>query len=299
VGLKSMKKLAALRAGYHKQIGSRLVRSSEKGEITYPNFADGSSQTSIEIARHISAALKFEATAGRIDGQTVGHLFETLTCEFISSAFAALAHLRPGKWAYQTAQTTISKFVQYQHLDALVSLVKTDPHLAAALGHGYIVTPDIVIVRQPVTEDEINDREALIESDEPIARLTPFRASNQQAKHHDSPIHPFLHASISCKWTIRSDRSQNTRTEALNLIRNRKGPLPHIIAVTAEPLPMRIASLALGTGDLDCVYHFALPELRAACATVDRGEDQLEMLDTMIQGDRLRDIGDLPFDLAA
>nr|VFJ91996.1 MAG: NgoMIV restriction enzyme [Candidatus Kentron sp. H]VFJ92282.1 MAG: NgoMIV restriction enzyme [Candidatus Kentron sp. H]VFK01442.1 MAG: NgoMIV restriction enzyme [Candidatus Kentron sp. H] len=289
-----MKKLAALRGRYHEQIGSQLVRASKKGETTYPNFADGNSQTSVEIARGISAALGFEAIEGKIDGQTAGNLFETLTRGFIASAFATLAHLRPGEWTYQTAQTTISKFVQYQHLSLLDSLVKTEPHLAAALGQGYIVTPDIVIVRQPVTEDEINHREPLIESDDPIAELTQFRASNQS----DSPALPFLHASVSCKWTIRSDRSQNTRTEALNLIRNRKGSLPHIVAVTAEPLPMRIASLALGTGDLDCVYHFALPELRAACATVERGEDQLEMLDTMIRGNRLRDISDLPFDLA-
>lgn len=32
--------------------------------------------------------------------------------------------------------------------------------------------------------------------------------------------------------------------------------------------------------------------------TIPRGEDQLEMLETMIQGNRLRDISDLPFDLA-
>ena len=106
-----------------------------------------------------------------------------------------------------------------------------------------------------------------------------------------------LHASISCKWTMRSDRAQNIRTEGLNLIRNRKGQTPHIAAVTAEPLPTRLASLALGTGDLDCVYHFALPELRQAVEKVG-GEDQLEMLLGMISGKRLRDISDLPFDLA-
>ena len=43
--------------------------------------------------------------------------------------------------------------------------------------------------------------------------------------------------------------------------RNRKGNLPHIVVVTGEPMPARIASLALGTGDIDCVYHFALYEL--------------------------------------
>ena len=35
---------------------------------------------------------------------------------------------------------------------------------------------------------------------------------------------------------MRSDRAQYSRTEALNLIRNRKGRLPHIVVVTGEPL---------------------------------------------------------------
>ena len=94
-----------------------------------------------------------------------------------------------------------------------------------------------------------------------------------------------------------SDRAQNTRTEALNLIRNRKGPFPHVVAVTAEPTPHRLASLALGTGDLDCVYHFALHELLAV--TQELGlEDANAEIQMMIEGKRLRDISDLPFDLA-
>ncbi len=81
------------------------------------------------------------------------------------------------------------------------------------------------------------------------------------------------------------------------MIRNRKGPLPHIVAVTAEPLPTRIAPLALGTGDLDCVYHFALLELQQAVVDVDN-QDHRDMLETLVAGRRLRDISDLPFDLA-
>jgi hypothetical protein len=65
----------------------------------------------------------------------------------------------------------------------------------------------------------------------------------------------------------------------------------------AEPLPMRIASLALGTGELDCVYHFALYELQEAVQRVGN-EDQGEMLATLLDGRRLRDISDLPLDLA-
>jgi hypothetical protein len=81
------------------------------------------------------------------------------------------------------------------------------------------------------------------------------------------------------------------------LVRNRKGRLPHIAVITGEPMPSRIASLALGTGDIDCVYHFALYELRKALVEQKRDET-LELLDTMTEGKRLRDISDLALDLA-
>jgi copper homeostasis protein CutC len=53
----------------------------------------------------------------------------------------------------------------------------------------------------------------------------------------------------------------------------------------------------LGTGDLDCVYHFALPELSTVIEDLDN-QDQLDMLRILMEGRRLRDISDLPFDLA-
>jgi len=53
----------------------------------------------------------------------------------------------------------------------------------------------------------------------------------------------------------------------------------------------------LGTGDIDCVYHFALPELVESVR--DTGaEDSIEMLNILISGKRLKDISDLPLDLA-
>jgi len=108
---------------------------------------------------------------------------------------------------------------------------------------------------------------------------------------------PILHASISTKWTLRSDRAQNARSEALNLIRNRKGRQPHIVVVTGEPTPSRLASLALGTGDIDCVYHFALNELQESVAELHNSE-ATDLLGIMVQGKRLKDISDLPLDLA-
>ena len=86
----------------------------------------------------------------------------------------------------------------------------------------------------------------------------------------------------------------------MNLVRDRKGRLPHIVVVTGEPLPSRLMSLALGTGDIDCVYHFALYELIQAVKEYGKNgrEDIIEQLDTLVNGRRLKDISDLPLDLA-
>ena len=287
-----MTTLPYLRQTYHGNIALQIVRFSGNAGESHPNFADGSSRSSTVISNGIVELLGFPVRSEpRLSGQTAGSLFEKLTCNFLQEAFTAIHHLRPGRWEYLTTRTQISGFVQYRHLETLDALVSHNQTLSAALGHGYIVTPDIIVARHPATQEEVNASHDFL-GDADLASLTPFLSRNQ------SPALPFLHASVSCKWTIRSDRSQNTRTEALNLIRNRKGNLPHIVAVTAEPLPMRIASLALGTGDLDCVYHFALDELREVCESLPGCEDQAEMLATMIEGDRLRDISDLPFDLA-
>jgi hypothetical protein len=174
-------------------------------------------------------------------------------------------------------------------LAQLEEVLRKHPELRSTLGGDYLITPDITIARRPVSDHEINRDGTFLDAGRPLATLAPLRESINQTS--------ILHASISCKWTIRSDRAQNTRTEALNLIRNRKGKVPIVAAVTFEPLRTRIASIALGTGDLDCTYHGALDELQEAVKEA-KSEDQADMLHTLIEGRRLRDISDLPFDLA-
>lgn len=48
---------------------------------------------------------------------------------------------------------------------------------------------------------------------------------------------------------------------------------------------------------MDCVYHFALKELIEAIDRVG-SEDSAELIRTMTGGNRLKDISDLPLDLA-
>lgn len=276
--------IAALRKQYHRNICQQVLRLNDDG---IPNIADISNQASKAISLRILEQFESVVEVATIAGQSKGTLFEQITKEFLQNAFLLLNHLRPGEWTFEIGDS-ISQFEQYSHLAYLQQVLNQNAQLASALGGDYLVTPDIVVARFPVSDRQINQFAEVV--DPSISQYSPFRAANRPE------ITPLLHASISCKWTIRSDRSQNVRTEALNLIRNRKGYTPRIVVVTAEPLPTRLASLALGTGDLDCVYHFALPELRHAVENV--SEDQLEMLTVMLEGNRLRDISDLPLDLA-
>ena len=152
-------------------------------------------------------------------------------------------------------------------------LTAQNAQLAAALGNDYLVAPDVVIYRDLYEDSEINAAQCIVDGD--VGKMADIRKNTRSSV--------LLHASVSAKYTMRSDRAQNSRTEALNLIRNRKGHLPHIVVVTAEPMPNRLASLALGTGDIDCVYHFALYELIRAVKEVG-SEDAAETLETLVQG---------------
>ena len=248
------------RKKYHQSLLDNGVLTIDKRGI--PSNADSSSKLSIAIAKGITDRLMAE-THEKAVGQTSGAKFEQINMEFLAATFPKLKNIRPGKWhivklGNRNAMKT-SSFVQYEHLDYLTRLLAYNRQLAASMGNDYMVA----------LKADIRQRNGGL---------------------------PIPHASISAKWTMRSDRAQNSRTEALNLIRNRKGHLPHIVVVTGEPLPSRLASLALGTGDIDCMYHFALYELMESVE--DTGaEDSIEMLKSLIEGKRLKDISDLPLDL--
>ena len=252
--------------------------------------ADKSSKLSVSIAQGIARRLMADVRDKSV-GQTAGAKFEQLNMEFLEATFPYLQNLRPGKWHIvklgNRSSIKTSSFAQYEHLDYLNNLTREDARLAASMGNDYMVAPDVVVYRETEPDEVINAQQVIV--DETVCGLSDIRKSCGGL--------PILHASISAKWTMRSDRSQNSRTEALGLIRNRKGHLPHIVVVTGEPLPARIASLALGTGDIDCVYHFALGELVEAVNDA-QAEDAAEMLRILVSGRRLKDISDLPLDLA-
>lgn len=279
--------ISEARTAYHKKLLASGVLTIDANGV--PSNADKASRLSKAIARGIADRLMAEIH-DKVQGQTAGSQFEQLNMEFLQETFPKLQNLRPGKWHIvklgNNNAIKTSSFSQYEHLEYLSKLTEKDAKLAASIGNDYMVAPDVVIYRESLEDNEINGSQFLI--DEKTGCMADIRKSA-------SPL-PILHASISAKWTMRSDRAQNSRTEALGLIRNRKGRLPHIVVVTGEPMPGRIASLAMGTGDIDCVYHFALYEL--IDAVKETGEETaMEMLKMLMEGKRLKDISDLPLDL--
>lgn len=278
---------------FHKQLfGTNTLTLTSAGVASN---ADTSSRGSKAISRRIIDILVDEHhhsvnTVDKISGQTLGKQFEALTMDLLQNTFPQLQNLRPGRWTIlqlgNNNKLKTSDFAQYEHLAYLNALTAQNAQLAAALGNDYLVAPDVVVYRDLYEDSEINADQYVVDNN--VGKMADIRKANGGK--------PILHASISAKFTMRSDRAQNSRTEALNLIRNRKGHLPHIVVVTAEPMPNRLASLALGTGDIDCVYHFALYELIRAVKEVG-SEDAIETLETLVQGKRLKDISDLPLDL--
>lgn len=279
--------LTQARSEFHQKLCDHVIRIDDEG---VPNFADRAQTSSRQISISLVQQLGCNNKKGKITGQEAGKEFEAVCQAFIQAVFPHFSELRPGSWVIERfggrGVSVLSSFQQYTHLSSLADLARRNPDLAAALGNEYAITPDIVVARLPESDENINRKVLLVDNQAGIGsgiRMT-------------SDPNPVLHASISCKWTIRSDRAQNARSEALNLIRNRKGRSPHIAVITAEPTPSRISSLALGTGDIDFVYHIALPEL---CKAVNEtGNDEaVSLLNIMLEGKRLKDISDLPLDL--
>ena len=195
-----------LRSAYHRNLCKRIL-FIKKG---IPNIADSGSKASVAIVLEIINHLNYPLAKKAPPGQTAGVLFEQITRDFLRGSFELLHHLRPGKWLFDVNRS-ISQFEQYEHVASLQRMLQEKPELAAALGGDYLVTPDITVGRYPVSDSEINLATTVVSGTEPICRLTPLRSSNR------SDPSMILHSSISCKWTMRSDRAQNIRNRGVKL----------------------------------------------------------------------------------
>lgn len=184
-----------------------------------------------------------------------GGLLEVQVAADLATALPVLDERR--RWEVERGRSIVH-YAQYRHLAALDVAIEHDPNLRVTLGTDYLIKPDVLVgLRNPQDPEELR-----------------------------------LHAALACKWSIRSDRVQNIRHENSIMIRHRRGRLPHLVAVTAEPLPTRLASIARGTGEVDATYHIAYKAAAAAVSAVGSEEQKNAWAEVTGQG-RLLDYEDL------
>jgi hypothetical protein len=165
-----------------------------------PNFADVDNAESLRIAAGLLDQLAVPRDrASAVPKDPGGPLEEEVGGHLGQGLF----RLQPDRgWAVARG-SVITRFDQYAHLSEVHRMVGANPELRITLGTDYLIKPDVTVA------------------------LRGVRTASGL---------PHLHAAISCKWTIRSDRVQNIRHEFLQMIRHRRGRQPHLVTVTAEPL---------------------------------------------------------------
>ncbi|RDH76883.1 restriction endonuclease [Mycolicibacterium moriokaense] len=230
-----------------------------------PNIADLSSTISLQLAAHAYETLDISRSTDAPTEEASGTALER---QIESDLRSSLREKDPERSWSVTRRGTAARYAQYTHLTQLQTLLEQTPVLRATFAGDYLVKTDVYVgVENAATPDHL----------------------------------PFLHAAISSKWTIRSDRVQNVRHEFATLVRNRRGRCPHLVLVTAEPLPTRVLAIARGTGEIDAVYHLLYDEIDLAvsvlCQPLGPYEEQRAAWTEMAKQQRIKPYSELVNDL--
>ena len=219
-------------------LGWKLSSKNKLGWPLVPNFADVDNAESMRIGAGMLDFLGVARGVASAVPKDPGGPLELAVRDHLADHLPR-AH---ADRAWLVARgAIITRFDQYAHLSKVAELVRANPELRITVGMDYLIKPDVTVAL-----GEVKTASGL----------------------------PPLHAAISCKWTIRSDRVQNIRHECLQMIRHRRGRQPHLVTVTAEPLPSRLASIARGTGEVDAVYHVAFDAVNASVTENANAEQQ-------------------------
>lgn len=219
-------------------LGWKPSSKNKLGWALVPNFADVDNAESIRIGAGILDFLGVARDVASAVPKDPGGPLELAVRDHLASH---LPRAHADRTWLVARGAIITQFDQYAHLSKVAELVRANPELRITVGMDYLIKPDVTVALGEVTT---------------ASGLPP------------------LHAAISCKWTIRSDRVQNIRHECLQMIRHRRGRQPHLVTVTAEPLPSRLASIARGTGEVDAVYHVAFDAVNASVTENANAEQQ-------------------------
>ena len=240
--------------GWKKATQSTRQRCQDLFDQEYgPNLADLSGSSSVRIAGHMYEQIgipkdkhtsidlgALEAESGGRTKRAVRAAGARLEAGLATDIESSLINVDPARGWSVVRSGSVDQFAQYEHLRSLQELFDSNWTLRSTVGRDYQISTDVMV----------------------------------GVPNHWATGPPFaLHAAISSKLTIRSDRVQNIRFEFGTMIKNRRGRLPHMVVVTAEPLPSRLISIGRGTGEIDAIYHLLYDEMQSALDSI-RGDSK-------------------------
>lgn len=232
-----------------------------------PNTSDNNDALSIEWGRALFERLGVSPDAEA--PELVGNLMEAAIAE----------NLRDIRGDLQIEQSRpAADFEQYEHLRVFQDFKSRYQGSHAALRQVEELSSDLpdsvaairlaraieMARRQAERDDELVSRLSSTMPEESLLRIDVTVAERGSS----GPSSPFLHAALSSKWSLRTDRAQDCVSQGSKLVAQRRGRMPHYAVVTMEPRPAMLRLIAYGSGSVDCVYHLALPQLLAAADVV-------------------------------
>lgn len=264
-----------------------------------PNTSDKGDTGSIALGKVFFEAMEIPADA-EPPAEAVGNLMARMMSTDLQNA---LKHEAPH--LVVEPERAFTKFEQFSHLNAarelrgdmarevtqaVDDLRRFSTRAALDEDTREKLTEHLDRIRFEITSTEERRRELLnLLGEESLLKL-----DITISREVDNPINPTLPlqhlvAGLSLKWTLRTDRAQDCRSQGAKMAALRRGRMPHFAAVTMEPRPSMLALLGRGSGDVDCVYHLHLPALSAAIEEYCSGTHRRARLAIRDNFRRLRD----------
>ncbi|WP_407320114.1 NgoMIV family type II restriction endonuclease [Isoptericola halotolerans] len=268
-----------------------------------PNTSDRSKKDSVALGIALFEALGVPHDAQGQD--ETGLPFATKVADDLRERVRAVGVLHRVQ-----PEQALNEFQQYRHVGAL-------NELAIEPSKGYLkawkrltlevtrrVTGPPASVRR--ASAMIDDVEAAVAAEVDDRRRVVYEMGTESLLNLDVTVAdaqygrlPELEIGLSLKWSLRTDRAQDCRSQGAKLSALRRGRMPHFAAVTMEPRPYMLNLLGGGSGDVDCVYHLDLPALTLAIESVYGGKHDKSSRRTvgtfqrLVEQRRLRDYDEL------
>jgi len=264
-----------------------------------PSTSDNNDPLSVELGHALFNQLG--VASGAPERSSVGSAMERSAVEHLGS-------LRPDL-VVRTSRRAL-EFAQYAHLAVFRSFTRAYTGPAESLQEEYArLAPTIddpavrgLLERALAAERRSQrDHELVLQLVDTVPEESMLRVDITVADPGDSPR---LLVAVSSKWSLRTDRAQDCVSQGSKLVGLRRGRMPHYAVLTMEPRPAMLRLIAYSSGSVDCVYHLALPELRAAARELEATRGVMTWkprtdLERMVAQGRLKDYSDLVSEVMA